>query len=110
MSSLETSSAYWEKIGKSVLAELERRLGDEADARDLPGTLLMRLAEAYLKYLDKQAQEQEEELHYMTALEAIDQEGLPLESKVEILTDYLAKLDEDRRIAIERLEELTSGS
>lgn len=106
MDSTTESEAYWNRIGGKVLGELERRLGHDADAADLPGTLLMRLAEQYLKYLDKMAQEKDEEQHYMTAMEAIDQEGLPIESKVAILTDYLAKLDEDRETASKRLEEL----
>lgn len=101
------SEAYWNRIGASVLSELERRLGDDDSAADLPGTLLMRLAEQYLKYLDKKAQEQDEELHYMTAMEAIDQPGLPAESKVTILTDYITKLEADLVLAQDRLKEVT---
>lgn len=106
MASETESDAYWNRIGGQVLAELERRLGHDADAADLPGTLLMRLAEQYLKYLDKRAQEEEEEQHYMTAMEAIDQEGLPPDAKVQILTDYIAKLEEDLTVATNRLTEL----
>lgn len=102
----DTSEDYWNKIGGQVLTELERRLGHGADAKDLPGTLLMRLAEQYLKYLDKKAQEQEEEAHYMTAMEAIDQEGLPLDVKVQILSDYIVKLEEDMMQAVTRHAEL----
>lgn len=105
-SSPETSEVYWNDIGGKVLAELERRLGSEADARELPGTLLMRLAEKYLQYLDKLQREEEDEKQYMTALEAIDQEGLPLGNKIEILRDYIDKLEEDHTIALERLGEL----
>lgn len=102
----QRSEEYWNNIGSAVLTELERRLGEESDARDLPGTLLMRLAEKYLQYLDKVAKEADEEKHYMTAMEAIDQEGLPLDSKVEILKDYIDKLEEDHTIALERLHVL----
>lgn len=66
----------------------------------------MRLAEQYLKYLDKKAQEQEEVAHYLTAMEAIDQEGLPGEVKIQILCDYIEKLEADKIIASERLAEL----
>lgn len=106
MASETESEQYWNRIGGQVLRELERRLGDHEDASDLPGTLLMRLAEQYLKYLDKKAADEEEELSFMTAMEAIDQEGLPLESKAQILTDYIAKLESDHTIAINRLSEV----
>jgi hypothetical protein len=88
------------------MAELERRLESHEEAKDLPGTLLMRLVEQYLRYLDKKAKEEEEELHYLTPLEAIDQPGLPVENKIEILTEYLKKLEEDKTQAQERLNEL----
>ena len=101
----ELTDEYWDRIGGKVLSEVERRL-DGGDVKDLPGTLLMRLAELYLKRLEQKAKEEEEELHYMSALEAIDQEGLPVESKIQILTDYLAKLESDREEAEARLAEL----
>lgn len=106
----DNSEDYWNRIGGQVLSELERRLGHGADAADLPGTLLMRLAEQYLKYLDKKAQEEEEEQHYMTAMEAIDQEGLPIESKIIILKDYIEKLRGDLVEAEAKLEEVARDS
>ncbi len=102
----ENSQEYWDRIGGSVLEELERRLSDGNAAENLPGTLLMRLAEQYLRYLDKKAQEQEDAPEYMTAMEAIDQPGLPADAKIQILKDYLDKLDNDRSVAAERLKEL----
>jgi hypothetical protein len=102
----ESPDSYWDRIGGQILEELDRRLGT-SDAEDLPGTLLMRLAEQYLKYLEKRAKESEEnDGSYMTALEAIDQEGLPDETKKQILTDYIGKLEEDLAACRARLEEL----
>jgi uncharacterized protein (DUF2267 family) len=105
VSSTSESDAYWEKIGGKVLRELDRRL-DTDEAGELAGTLLMRLAEQYLKYLEKQAAQEEEEQHFMTAMEAIDQEGIPIASKIEILTDYIDKLESDHKGATDRLAEL----
>lgn len=103
----EGAPIFWESIGEKVLKELERRLGSASDAADLPGTLLMRLAEMYIKFLEKEAANKSENVEYMTALEAIDQEGLPVETKKQILADYIAKLEEDVRLAQAKMEEIS---
>jgi hypothetical protein len=100
---------YWEEMGGKVLGELNRRL-DSGEGKDLPGTLLMRLAELYLKRLEKLAAEADEEVEYLTPLQAIDQEGLPIESKIEILSGYVEQLKTDLSAATARLEELTSDT
>lgn len=97
---------YWEDIGGKVLTELERRLSEGSSAADLPGTLLMRLAEKYITYMEKLARQEEADIPYMTAMDAIDQEGLPIENKIQILQDYISKLESDHTIAINRLAEL----
>lgn len=110
MSTPESSDSYWEQIGGQVLGELDRRLRS-GEAKDLPGTLLMRLAEQYLKWLDKQAEKAaQEESEYLTPLEAIDQEGLPVERKIEILQVYMDQLVADHKLAEEKLKELISGN
>lgn len=105
----DSADAYWERVGHKVLGEVERRL-DMGEGDGLPGTLLMRLAEQYLKYLERKAKEAEsEEAEYLTPLEAIDQEGLPLETKIEILTTYMQQLQDDHEKATAKLAELTTG-
>lgn len=100
----------FEKLGELVMDELERRLGDPEDAKGLPGTLLMRLAEQYIKYLEKQdAQEaamQELLAVTVTPLQMIDQEGLSDERKLEILYAYLKQIEEEWVAASARLVEL----
>jgi hypothetical protein len=95
-------------IGARVLAELNRRLGSPGDAADLPGTLLMTLAQNYLKYLERQeaAEASKEAEHVTSALEMIDKEGLSVARKVEILTDFIDQVETEWREASARLVEL----
>lgn len=100
----------FEKLGELVMDELERRLKDKNDAKGLPGTLLMRLAEQYIKYLEKKdAQEaamQELLAITVTPLQMIDQEGLSVERKLEILYAYLKQIETEWVAASARLVEL----
>lgn len=104
-----SADAYWDQIGPKILGVVEDRI-DNGETDKLPGTLLMRLAEQYLKYLEKKAAEAEgEEDEYLTPLQAIDQEGLPHEAKLEILQGYITQLEADHTAATERMKELLVG-
>lgn len=102
----ESPDEYWAEVGTKVLGELNRRL-TTTEARELPGTLLMRLAEQYMKHLEKKQQaDAEMDMEWLTPLQAIDQEGLPVESKIEILAIYMDQLQKDHQTATIRLLEL----
>lgn len=98
----------FEGIGQGVLEELNRRLGSPALAQDLPGTLLMKVAESYLKYLErKQAyEESKQEAEKLDPLDVIDQPGLGAERRVVILGQYLEELEDFWQRASKRMEEL----
>lgn len=100
------NEVFWDKLGSKVMRELEHRLTDQELASEVPGTLLMGLADRYIKHLEKKAALEEATTEYMTALEAIDQEGLPDDVKITILNDYIEKLNEDIAEARSRLEQL----
>lgn len=102
-----SGSKDFEKIGEDVLAELGRRLETKAGRETLPGTLLMKLAENYLKYLEKkQAQEGDRHEEVLTALEIIDQPGLSIDKKYEILEAYIDELQDELRTVSVRMEEI----
>lgn len=106
--SSESDSIDFEGIGQGVLEELNRRLGTPELAQDLPGTLLMKVAESYLKYLErKQAfEESKQEAEDIDPLDVIDQPGLGPERKVVILGQYLEELEDYWQRASARMEEL----
>lgn len=106
--SSESESIDFEGIGQGVLEELNRRLGSPALAQDLPGTLLMKVAESYLKYLErKQAfEESKQEAEKLDPLDVIDQPGLGAERRVVILGQYLEELEDFWQRASKRMEEL----
>lgn len=100
------NEVFWDRLGSKVMRELERRLTDRETASEVPGTLLMGLADRYIKHLERKAAQEETQTEYMTALEAIDQEGLPDDVKIQILKDYIEKLNEDIVEATTRLSQL----
>lgn len=102
----EVGGEEFEQIGQNVLRELSRRLSIPAAAESLPGTLLMKLAENYLRYLEKKTIEGGGEPLTLAALEIIDTDGITLERKVEIMQQYLDDLEAEWRAASERMAEL----
>ena len=90
------------------MREMRRRLGNSEKAADLPGTLLMRLVEQYIKAVEKrneieQAKLEQEEID---AMEMIDQPGLPLDYRVEMLEEFLGEIQDVWLAGSARLEEL----
>lgn len=81
--------------------ELHRRLATPELAQDLPGTLLMKVAMDYVKHLEKRNEIEEAKLalEKLDPLEMVDQPGLPLVLRMEVLSEYLDELDEARRAA-----------
>lgn len=104
----EEQAFDYEQMGENVLGELSRRLRTPALAEGLPGTLLMKLAENYLKYLERKQlnDEGKPENHPVTALEIIDQPGLSVEKKFEIMNDYIGQLEDEWKQASERMVEI----
>lgn len=104
----ESESIDFEGIGQGVLEELSRRLGTPELAQDLPGTLLMKVAESYLKYLEKKQafEESKQEAVKLDPLDVIDQPGLGVERRVVILGQYLEELEDTWTRASSRMEEL----
>ena len=96
-----------EKVGELALEELERRLGSPQAAAELPGTALLQLCNAHLKLLaERQAAEPTEGEVVGSALDAILEAGLPAKRTAALLTDLLARIDEDRAAVLAKLEEL----
>lgn len=104
----ESEAIDFEGIGQGVLEELSRRLGTPELAQDLPGTLLMKVAESYLKYLEKKQafEESKQEAVKLDPLDVIDQPGLGVERRVVILGQYLEELEDTWTRASSRMEEL----
>lgn len=98
----------YDAIGLGVLEELNRRLGTPELAQDLPGTLLMKVAESYLKYLERRQQFEEAKANIdkIDPLDMIDQEGLTLDMRVEILSEYIDDLENFWTTASARMEQL----
>ena len=96
----------FEKVGELALTELERRL--EKDPSSLPATELMKFANSYAKLLsDREAElALEGDVQDTSALEAILEAGLPAKRTAALLTDLLARIDEDRDKVLAKLEEL----
>lgn len=84
--------------------ELHRRLATPALAQDLPGTLLMKVAMDYVKHLEKRNELEEAKLaqEKLDPLEMIDQPGLPITLRMQVLNEYLTELDEARAAAATR--------
>lgn len=103
---LETTD--FDAIGQGVLEELNRRLGNPELAQDLPGTLLMKVAESYLKYLERRQQFEEAKANIdkIDPLDMIDQEGLTVDMRIEILGEYIGDLEDYWGRASERMEQL----
>jgi hypothetical protein len=98
----------FEAIGQGVLEELNRRLGSPELAEQLPGTLLMKVAESYLKYLERKQQFEEAKanIEKIDPLEMIDQPGLTITMRTEILSEYIDDLEGYWRAASDRMAEL----
>lgn len=97
----------FDAIGEGVLRELNRRIQDPKRAADLPGTHLMQLAQMYAKILQKRNEIEEQKVkEKVDPITVIDQEGLPLALRIEILTSYLDDLEEAWRSASQRMVEL----
>lgn len=98
----------FDAIGQGVLEELNRRLGSPELAQDLPGTLLMKVAESYLKYLErKQAfEEAKANIEKLDPLEMIDQPGLSLDMRIEILSEWIEEVENYWQAASARMEQL----
>lgn len=98
----------FEQIGQGVLEELNNRLGNADRAGDLPGTLLMKIAESYLKYLERKQQIEEAKLNQekLDPLEMIDLEGLDLDARIEILAEWIEECEKDWTNASARMAEL----
>lgn len=105
MSQAEVS---FEQIGGLVMNELHRRLGAPELAQDLPGTLLMKVAGDYIKHIERRNEIEQAKLEqeHVNPLEIVDQEGLPLEMRFEILTEYLDEVESAWRHASARMEDL----
>lgn len=104
----EDTPPDFDEIGQGVLEELNRRLGSPELAQDLPGSLLMKVAESYLKYLERKQtfEEAKAEQEKLDPLEIIDQPGLGVTKRVEILGQYLEEIEIEWQKASTRMEEL----
>lgn len=100
----------FDAIGQGVLEELNRRLGSPELAQDLPGTLLMKVAESYLKYLERKQQFEEAKanIEKLDPLEMIDQEGLTLDMRIQILGEWLEEVESYWQAASTRMAELVT--
>lgn len=94
------------------MQELDRRLGSDEDAKDLPGTLLMQLAKDYVTYLKRKQELEEEKLgqEKVDPLEMIDQPGLGLERRIAILAEYLTDVEDVWRRGSDIMEQLLRDS
>jgi hypothetical protein len=92
---IDPETPDFDAIGQGVLEELNRRLGSPELAADLPGSLLMKVAESYLKYLEKKQAylESQGETVKVNPMEMINQPGLTLARRVVILSEYLWELE-----------------
>src|SRR5438067_712307 len=90
------------------MTELHNRLGSPEMARELPGTLLMKVAMDYVKHLERRnellAAKQDQEK--IDPLDVIDLPGLDVERRVVILAEYLGDIEEAWQRASKRMEEL----
>lgn len=95
-------------LGRALYAELLRRAGDPQTARNLPGTHLMTLFQTYQKHLEKKLEIEQAKLaeEKLDPMEMIDQPGLPLDLRVQILYEYTDELEDTWRKASAKLEEL----
>lgn len=100
----------YENMGEAVLDELDRRLSNPEEARDLPGTLLMNLAKDYLKYKQEKLALERAKLEEkkLDPLSMIDQPGLGKDRRIAILAEFLADVEDVWRRASTRMEELLS--
>lgn len=98
----------FEEMGENVLKELSRRLRVPELARGLPGTQLLKLAENYMKYLERKHLQDtaNPDTHPVSAIEIIDQQGISLEKKHEIMGEYLDQLEREWKEASQRMAEL----
>lgn len=101
----------FDDMGKLISKELRRRLGNREKAAELPGTLLMRLFESYTKAIEKRNEIEKAKLEQekLDPLEIVNQEGLPDETKLEILLEYVDELEDQWRRASEIIVELQGG-
>lgn len=95
----------FDSIGQGVIQELYRRLGSAELAQDLPGTLLMKFAESYLKAIEKRNEIEAAKLESktMNPLEMIDQPGMALPYRYTMLLEYLNELEEWWKTASARM-------
>jgi hypothetical protein len=102
------SDVNFDQIGGLVMEELNRRLGSEELAQDLPGTLLMKVAMDYVKHLEARNAIEKAKLEQVRVdpLEMIDQAGLSLEQRIMILSEYLDDIETTWREASQRIVEL----
>lgn len=86
----------FDSIGVRVIEELQRRLSSPELAQDLPGTLLMKFAESYLKAIEKRNEIEAAKLENKSTnpLEMIDQSGMALPYRYAMLLEYLTELEE----------------
>lgn len=90
------------------MVELNRRLATPQLAEDLPGTLLMKVAMDYVRYLAERNAIEQAKLNQekVDPLEMIDQPGLNLSMRVEILAEYLEEVEDYWTRASARMAEL----
>lgn len=88
------------------MTELHRRLGSPELAQELPGTLLMKVAMDYVKHLERRNDIEQAKLdqEQVDPLEIVQQPGLPLDMRFEILSDYIEELEGAWRGASEIME------
>lgn len=105
---MSQSELDFDRIGEGVMMELNRRLGAPELAQDLPGTLLMKVAMDYVKHLEKRNEIEQAKLdqEHIDPLEMIDQPGIPLDMRIEILYEYIGELETYWTTSSNRLEEL----
>lgn len=98
----------FDQIGERVMVELNRRLGSPELAQDLPGTLLMKVAMDYVKYLEQRNAIEQAKLdaEKVDPIEMVNQPGLPLEMRWEIIDAYLDEVEDYWRRASVIREEL----
>lgn len=103
-------------MGQRLLEELDRRLGSAEAAADLPGTLLMKLTQDYVNYLNRKQKAEEELLaqEKVDPLTMVYQPGLSLERRVLLMSEYVEEVEDVWRrgsaILAELLEEVEHGN
>jgi hypothetical protein len=102
----------FDAIGTRVMVELNRRLGSPELAQDLPGTLLMKVAMDYVKHLEERNRIEQAKLNQekLDPLEMIDQPGLTVAMRIEILSEYIEELEGYWKDASTRMAELLEAA